>query len=455
MRSASLPRAPEVESWAADCLAQAVAQGATQADLLFTAGAGTSLVLRDGEEEERSRGVSCGVGLRTILGDGRQGVAFINGFDPAMRSCLVPWSLANARDSTADEAVGLYEGPLGACDALEMEDPTLEALSPADRFARAAEITDRARGEDPRVVSVRAASWYDGWGKLFYASSAGLFGWQRSTSVGCALSVVLQEGDAFEMGGAGEHARFVADLSLEKMAREGVRRTALSLGGEPVPTGYYPLVLDPESAASLVDEVAELFLGSNVQKGKSLFRGRLGEEVGEAVLSLVDDGRLPRRDGSAPFDGEGFPTGRTLLLDRGRVNAFLYDLATARREGGRSTGNAVRGISSAPDVGASNVFILPGNEAPEAIRRQRDPALLVTEFMGLHTLDPVSGEFSLGAKGVVLRSGLPAEPFAGVTVAGNLTDLLRGIVAVGNDLRFFGSTGGCTLLVDRVAVAGR
>ncbi len=455
MRSPGLPRAADVEALAADFLARAVAEGAAGADVVFSAGSGTSLVLRDGEVEESSRGISCSVGLRTILADGRQGVAFVNGFDRAMVSCLVPWSLANARVGTADAAVGLYEGPLAVDDTLEMEDPQILAISPAHRRTWAQEITDRARSEDPRVVSVRAASWSDGWGELFYASSAGLAGWRRGTTAGCGVSVVLQEGDSFEMGGAGDHACFLSDLSPEKTAREGVRRTALSLGGDPVPTGRYPLVLDPESATSLVEEIAELFLASNVQKGKSLFRGRLGEAVGGTVLSLADDGRLPRRDGSSPFDGEGVPTGRTLLLDRGRVNAFLYDLTTARREGVRSTGNAVRGISSVPDVGTTNIFLLPGDEDPQAIWHRSGTALLVTEFMGLHTMDPVSGEFSLGAKGAVLRDGHPAEPFAGVTVAGNLTDLLRSIVAVGRDLRFFGSTGGCTLLVDAMAVAGR
>lgn len=455
MRAPGLPTTTDVEALAADCLSRALAGGAAGADVVFSAGSGASLSLRDGEVEESVRGISCGVGLRTILSDGRQGVAFVNGFEASMLSCLVPWSLANARVGTADEAVGLYEGSLEEDPSLEMEDPRVLEISPADRRAWALEMTDRARSEDPRVVSVRAASWGDEWGAGFYASSTGASGWRWGTSAGCGVSVVLQEGESFEMGGAGDHACFLSDLSPGATAREGVRRTALSLGGTPVPTGRYPLVLDPESAAALVGEIAELFLASNVQKEKSLLRGRLGESVGGSVLSLVDDGRLPRRDGSSPFDGEGVPTGRTLLLDRGRVNAFLYDLATARREGVRSTGNAVRGISSVPDVGTTNIFLLPGDEDPQTIWHRSGTALLVTEFMGLHTIDPVSGEFSLGAKGAVLRDGHPAEPFAGVTVAGNLTDLLRNIVAVGKDLRFFGSIGGCTLLVDAMAVAGR
>jgi PmbA protein len=158
--------------------------------------------------------------------------------------------------------------------------------------------------------------------------------------------------------------------------------------------------------------------------------------------------------GSAPFDGEGVPTGRTVLIEAGIAVNYLYNLQYASKDGVNSTGSASRSIGSLPDVGTSNLLLMPGSESRESMIRGISNGFLVSELMGLHTLDPISGDFSLGAKGVRISGGVPGEPVAGVTIAGNLLDLLNKVAAVGSDVTFFGSIGAPTIVVENVSVAG-
>jgi PmbA protein len=314
-------------------------------------------------------------------------------------------------------------------------------------------MTEAARARDPKVLSVREASWSDGAAESFYASTSGLSGWRRGTSVACGVTVVMKDGESYELGSYGQSKRHVGDIDLDEAARKAVDRTLMILGGKPLPTGKYTLLLEPETSASIVCEIGDMFCASEVHKGRSLMAGRLGQAVA-GPITLVDDARLPRRAASASYDSEGVPTGRTVLIDSGVASAYLYNLQHAAKDGERSTGNASRGLSSLPDVGASNLVLQPGPDSPESLARRVSRGFLVMELMGLHTINPVSGDFSLGAKGVFVENGEFAGPVAGVTIADNLIGFLKKIAAVGNDLKFFGSIGAPTLLVEDVAIAG-
>ncbi len=443
---------PTIEGIAAWLLEGALRAGAEAADFLYSAGEGVSCSYRDGEPEELSSGMSAGIGLRTLRA-GRQGVAVTNRFDRDALEDLIAWSTANRESAEPEENVGLYEGSPPVAD-LGLSDPERDGITPEDRAERCRRMTDAALREDPRVLSVRGAAWHDGWGELFYASTTGYAAWDRGTFAGCGVSVVLRDGEAIEMGGFGDESRRLSELDPEEIAREAVRRTARVLGGRPLPTDRYVLALDPATAASLLDEVGELFCASNVHRGRSLMKGRLGERVAAAPLTLVDDGSLPGRIGSSPFDGEGAPTGRTVLLEGGVARSYLYNLQYARKDGVSSTGNACRGLSSLPDVATTNLICLPGSESPEALIGRIDRGFWVTELLGLHTIDTASGEYSLGAKGTRIERGACAGPVAGVTIAGNLLDLLGSVVAVGNDLRFIQDVAAPTLVIADVVVAG-
>lgn len=448
------PERRTAESAASFLIERALKRGAAAADVLYTFNSGHSLSLIDGEPEKISSGFSLGIGLRTLDSSGRQGVAHVNSLDRILLEEVVDWSLSNCRSSEPDPYIALAplqplrSGDLGLCDEAILN------LTFEERMAFCKEMWNEAGNADRRVLSVRSSSWGDGAGEVLYASSVGAMMWYAGASAGCGVSVILSSGDEMEMGGYGDESRILSALSPRETAREAVRRTAMVLGGEPLPTGRYDLLLDPESSASFIEVLGELFLASNVHKNKSFLKEKRGERVASAALTLVDDGTLRSGLGTAPFDGEGIPCSRTNLLVGGVVGSWLYNLKYARIDDVVSTGNASRSLSGVPDVDFSNLRMLPGKWTPQDLLLQTGRGLYVTELLGLHTMNPVSGDFSLGIKGARIQSGEIREPVGGMTVAGNLKDLLHSIDLVGNDFKFFGSIGSCSMVIRDVAAAG-
>ncbi len=444
-----------VEEAASFLLRKAKEKGAAAADVLYTFRSGQSLSLCDGKPEKNSSGASLAVGLRTIDPEGRQGVAHSNSLDREFLEDIVEWSLANCASSEADPSIFLSPVPLAELPDLGLSDPSLSDITPERRMAFCKEMDGLAREADSRVLSVRSSSWADGGGEVHYASTAGLSGWYSGTSAGCGLSLIMQDGEAMEMGGYGEDSRFLAGLSPSRTALEAVRRTGLILGGKPLATGRYDLLLDGEAAASLIDLLGELFLASSIHKNTSFLKGKKGKKVASPVMTLTDDGTLHRGLGSAPFDGEGVPCGKTRLLTGGVVEGWLYNLKYAFLDGTESTGNADRSPASTPDVDCTNLCLSPGPWSREEMLLQTGKGLYVTEFLGLHTVNPVSGDYSLGIKGACIEDGEIGGAVSGMTIAGNLKDLLFAVDLLGKDFAFYGSTGACSMLVRDIAAAGR
>jgi PmbA protein len=426
------------------------------ADVLFSRGETFSLSLLDGSPEENTCGVMGGISLRCVAKDGRQGLAFSNMSDGVSLRDLMEWSYANCAASEPDEGVSLFGGPASFDETpLELFDESMAgAANGKFRMKICEEMNEIAGSHDPRVVSVRSSAWSHGMGVSFYASTEGISFWRRGTNASCGVSVVMKDGDAFEIGAHGRVERFMSDLDAPVIAKTAVERTLRVLGGRPVPTGKYTLMLEPEVSACLMDEIGDMFCASEVHKGRSLMAGRLGNEVAGKSVTLEDDARIPRKLGTSAVDAEGVPTGHTVLIDGGIARAYMYNLQHAAKDGVKSTGNASRGFAGLPDVSASNLVLRPGTETPESLMKNVRRGVFVTELMGLHTINSVTGDFSLGAKGVYIENGELRGPVAGITIADNLMDFLKKIISVGNDLTFFGSTGAPTVIVEGVAIAG-
>jgi hypothetical protein len=226
------------------------------------------------------------------------------------------------------------------------------------------------------------------------------------------------------------------------MRTVGPARTAIISTVEPVVTARFMSVL-----AQMIDAGA-------VQKNKSMFAGKTGQMVASSVLNLVDDG-LSAAGMPFPFDGEGVPVSRKTIIDQGILKSFLYDTYTANRAGIQSTGNAQRAsFRSLPTVGTTNFMILPGTSDPAALLQDMEEGLYITDVMGMHTANPISGDFSVGAAGIMVKKGRLAFPVRGITIAGNLGQMLHDIEAVGNDQRFFGSRGAPTLRLKSLSIGG-
>ncbi len=452
-------RTEEIERTLLLLIEEALRRGASGADAVFDASRSSSLSLLDGEPEEDGSGEDRSVGLRVIDGDGRQGVASTNDFDGKAISRLPEWCVRNCRVGDPDPWVRLLDRAVpGAPDDLKLVDGRIPLLTRQERFDACMRMTDAARSErlrgGLRVCSVRSAAWSDWESVRCYASSTGVLIWSRETGVSVGTTVALDDGRTRSMGGYDGESHTLDGADPVAIAREAVRRTARTHGGRAIAKGRYDLVLDAPVMADLLDVLGELFLASEVHRNRSFLGGRIGEMVAGPEVSLTDDGRLAGGMGTSAFDDEGVPTSRTVLLDRGRLAGYLYDLRNAAEDGVPSTGNACRSVSSTPDVATSNLMMTPGTRPREELIGSLKRGVLVTELMGLHTVDPVSGDYSLGIRGVLLEGGEESVPVSGMTIAGTLRDLLAGIDGAADDLTLRGDVGACTVVVRDVAVSG-
>lgn len=407
--------------------------------------------LLEASENSRERGL----GVR-VFRDGRIGFAATSRLDGEG----VAEAVARARDLAAcgrqeDEnrpADGAQTGETtGRGDMDHMPDPVPPA--PLEEPALRLEEAARRRGNDLRT---RAASVTAAGGRWLIAHSDGLrraWSWRRAWA---SLEVVILRDGVRQTGWESDWSERWEDLSLEKTGAAAADQAARKFGAGRPPTARMPVVLTPTVTAGMFEALAGALSAKAVLRGRSLFTGRLGETIGSAVVTLTDDGA--RRDGfaSAPFDGEGNLSRPAVLIENGVLTGFLHNTYTALKLQSPATGHAVRdGFSTQPRIGSRNLLLKPSGPSRLAIIASVSHGILVDEVMGLHTVDPVSGDFSLGATGREIRAGSTGAPLEGFTVAGNIRDILAAVQAVGDDVRFLpGGAGGSTVLLDGLTVSG-
>ncbi len=313
----------------------------------------------------------------------------------------------------------------------------------------------RARDLDPRIKGVRKATITETLMEVEVQNSYGVqFGYRGTlyTSMIAALGV---EGADSAMSWEFRGSRRLKDLDIEGMVRDVVFKTVSQLRPKPLETRVMPVVLFRDSSAMLLDAFKDMFLGDSLVKDKTILKDRVGESVGSEHLTVVDDGTLEGGFNTLPYDAEGVPRRRNVVVEKGVFKGFLHSLYTATRSGEDPTGNSGReSFRVQPSSDTTNLFIERGSVPFEDLISAEKEVFLVLDLMGLHTVDPVSGEFSLGASGVIYRNGKPAHAVRGVTIAGNILDLWNKIVMVGEDLKFFGSLGSPSILVKDITVGG-
>jgi PmbA protein len=328
-----------------------------------------------------------------------------------------------------------------------------------DKVDLALRLEAAVRGGGPQVKGVDTALYGDTDVTAAIASTTGVRGaYHRSDCY--LLAECLAEADGATTSAYGlSVARSPQRLDLEAAAAEAVRRATRLLGGRKPATAAMLVVLDPFATASFLGVLSGALTAEAVQKGRSLFAGRVGEAIGAQGVTLVDDGRLAEGLAAAPWDGEGVPSGRTALIEGGTLTGFLHNSYTAAREGVASTGNASRaGFKSPPGVSATNLYLQPGADDQQAMLARAGSGFYCQQIMGVHSgANPISGEFSVAAAGMMVRDGALTEPVREASIAGTIPDMLAGLVGVGSDLRFLpfgGAMGGATLLIEGMTLAG-
>jgi PmbA protein len=400
-----------------------------------------------------------GVGIRVIR-DHRQGFAWSGSLDDD----VVRDTLADARDNAGfgapDDAYALanpddYAG-IEAAD-LDLWRNDLLTVDTARKVALALELDATAQKWDARVRGIESSTYGDGAIESAVANSRGVASVTRRTL--CSVSTYAMAGDGAETrtGSGFSAGRTVTDLDVEAAARDAVERAVRLLGARQIASQRIPVVFDPLVTRSVLGLVGSALSGEAIVKGRSLFVDRRGEMVAAPHVTLVDDPTEADAFGAASHDAEGVPTRRLELIGAGRLDGFLHNVLTARRAGAVTTGSAVRsGFKTAPAVGARALTLVPGPLSADEILASVPEALYVQTVSGLHSgTNVVSGDFSVGADGLMVRGGALAEPVREITIASTLQRMLHDIVHVGADLRWLpGGGAGMTLLVGDMAIAG-
>jgi len=441
---------------AQDVVKQARAAGATDAECTISEGEEFSANVRMREVENLKEAGSRGAGLRILIGK-ETGASYTSDLSSEGIAHLVKSAVELADITSDDPHAGLPEPEeLGSLPGdLGLYSDDVAGLDTALKIETARRAEEAALSADPRIFNSEGASFDNHVGRHIFANSRGFAGEYRSSSCSLSAVPVAKEGESMERDYWFSLARSFE--GLEKPAdigRIAAQRAVRRLGAVKVDTQKVPVVFEPRTARSLLGNIFEAVHGESIYRQASFLAGKLGQKVASANLTVIDDGTLPGLFGTSPFDDEGVPTRRTVVIENGVLKNYLMNTYTARKLGMKTTGNAARGITGNPGIGHGNLYLEKGDKAPEEILKSIPNGFYVTELMGFG-INIVTGDYSRGATGLWIRNGELAFPVSEVTIAGNLIHMLQDLEFIGSDLEFRGSTAAPTLCIREMTVGGR
>ncbi len=435
-------------------LAAARRLGADAADALYAAEASTGIGVRLGELEDIGRSEGEEVGVRVFAGS-RAAIVTTSDLSPRGLETAVERALAMAREAPDDPYAGLAPQELlarGPFPDLDLHDPAAAGLSSEALRDMALEAEDAARAA-PGITNSEGGNAAAGEGVTAFLTSHGFAAGRRGSTVSVSAVVVAGEGDSMQRDYEYDSRRFLADLDCPAaIGAEAARRTLARLNPGRAPTGPMPVIFDPRVGASLLGHLVGAVSGGAITRGTSFLLDREGQAILPEALSVVDDPHRARGPRSRAFDGEGLPTRRAAIIDRGVLTTFLLNSADARQLGRAPTGHAARGAGGPPGTGVTNLHLEGGSGAAADLMAGVTLGIYVTELIGMG-VNGLTGDYSRGAAGFLIRDGQLAEPVAELTVAGNLLDMFRNLRAA-DDLRLRHATNAPTLRIDGMTVAG-
>ncbi len=440
---------------ATDLLNRAKKQGASEADVVVADGETFSVQVRLSAVDRLTKAREKRLGLRVFFGK-RSASASTSDFSRESLDRLVSDTCALAKAVVEDDQSGLPDKNLMAEDQpdLDLYDPTRLETEAQIELARRAEAA--ALAADPRVTNSEGAEFDSSSGRILLGNSHGFLGDYRSSTFSVSVSPIATAPDSDSMQQDSWYAvrhRFARLDSPESVGQEAARRAVRRLGAKKLSTRRAPVVFDQEMAASLLGNLCHAASGYALYKGASFLIGQLGKQLAPDFVTIYDDGRLPSGLGSRPFDGEGLPTRKTTVVERGVLTSYLLDTYSGRKLGLASTGNASRGVGESPSVGPTNFYLVPGTTGPSEIIRSVREGLFVTELIGFG-VNMVTGDYSRGAAGFWIEHGELAYPVEEITIAGNLKQMFADIEMVGSDLEFRSRIASPTIKIREMTIAG-
>ncbi|MGH9662515.1 MAG: TldD/PmbA family protein [Bryobacteraceae bacterium] len=441
---------------AASIVRRALESGANDAECSVSEGEEFSAGVRMREIEKIKEAGSRGIGLRIVAG-GRTGSSYTSDFSAEGIDRLVRSAIELAEVTTEDPHAGLPDpAELGAIAldlALYADD--VAALDASRKVEMALEAESAALDLDPRIRNSEGASFDTHVARHVFVNSRGFAGEYRSSHCSLVAIPVARDGDAMERDYWYSRARSIAGLEPPpQVGRIAATRALRRLGAVKVETQKAAVVFEPRTARTLLDSLFDGVHGESVYRQASFLAGRIGERVAAGGLTVVDDGTLPGLFGTSPFDDEGVPSRRTVVIENGVLKNYLLNTYTARKLGMRTTGNASRGLTGNAGIGHGNFYIEKGARPPEELIRSVRNGLYVTELIGFG-VNVVTGDYSRGATGLWIRDGELAFPVSEVTIAGNLKQMLMDIEWIASDLEFRGAVASPTLCIREMTIAGK
>jgi PmbA protein len=441
---------------AAEMVSRAMAGGADAAEAVVQEGDEFSTVVRMGEVETLKESGSKALGVRVFFGQ-RAASTYTSDFSREGLDRLIKSALELAKITSEDPYSGLPEpGQLGQLSGdLDLYHEDVYSLPAEERIAYARRAEKAAFEYDPRIRNSEGGSFDVATGHKVLANSLGFVGeYRRSYCSVAAIPIAQSDDGAMQRDYWYAVARSLKKLEPpEQVGTIAAQRALRRLGARKVKTGQVPVIFDPMVSRSFLEHIFEGVNGDSVYRGASFLAGKLGEKIAGDNITVIDDGTMAGGFGTTPFDGEGIPTRRTVVIEKGVLKSYLLNTYTARKLNLQTTANASRALAGTPGIAPGNYFLQPGTKTPQELIAGVRDGLYLTEFLG-HGVNMVTGDYSRGCSGLWISGGELAYPVEEITVAGNLKEIFFNITEVANDLEFRGSVACPTIRIDGLTVGG-
>src|SRR5271169_2031537 len=446
----------DLRTLAQDIVARAIAGGATAAECVVREGDEFSTLVRLGQVETLKEAGSKSIGVRVFFGQ-RAASTYSSDFSREGLDRMLKSALELAKITSEDPFGGIPAADqLGQLSGdLDLYHKDVYSLPGPERIDYARRAEKAALDFDPRIKTSEGGSFDAATGHKALANSHGFVGeYRRSYCSVSAVPIAQTEDGAMQRDYWYSVARMLSKLeSPEQVGKVAAERTLRRLGARKAKTAQVPIIFDPMVAMSILEHIFEGVNGDSIYRGASFLAGKLGQKIAGDGVNVIDDGTIPGGFGTSPFDGEGVPSRRTIVIDNGVFKSYLLNTYSAKKLGLQTTGNASRGLAGTPGIGPGNYFLQPGTKTPQQVISEIKEGLYVTEFLG-HGANLVTGDYSRGASGLWISGGELTYPVEEITVAGNLKEMFRNISQIANDLEFRGSVASPTLRIDGLTVGG-
>jgi len=434
----------------------AAERGATDAECTIAEGDEFSATVRLGEVETLKEAGSRAAGLRVLLGQ-RQGSSYTSDLTDEGISQMVDAAIAIAHVTEEDPFAGLPDREeLGQLTTdLKLAEADVVTVEAAARIDAAKRAEATALAADPRITNSEGAGCETYSGCRVFANSRGFLGSYSSTTASLSATPVARQGEEMERDYWHSISRSWAGLeSPEEVGRKAAHRALRRLGARKIETCKATVVFEPRVAKSLLGHIFEAVSGESIYRKSSFLLDKLNEQIAAETVTVIDDATIPGYFGTSPFDDEGVPSRRTVVIEKGVLKSYLFNTYAARKLDVKTTGNGARGLTGAAGIGHGTLYLEAGRQTPDEIFAAIGTGLYITELIGFG-VNTVTGDYSRGAAGLWIEDGKLSYPVAEITVAGHLADMLKNIIHIGDDLEFRGSTCAPTIAISNITISGK